>query len=60
MSGVWLGASRILGRPVPVDEDYPHIHNARLPSGELLLRRDCAACATEQAARKETQGGRAA
>ncbi|MFB9238684.1 hypothetical protein ACFFWC_24675 [Plantactinospora siamensis] len=47
--GHWLGASRTLRRPVPVDGQYPHICGARVTgavSGRplRLQPRDCAAC----------------
>ncbi|MEO3929267.1 hypothetical protein ABGB07_36260 [Micromonosporaceae bacterium B7E4] len=48
-AGVWLGASHALRRPVPVDEPYPHICQAR-PTSPLtgkpvrLDDRNCAAC----------------
>lgn len=48
----WLGASKILGRPVASDNPYPHICGRLLPAERahsrrpvLLQRRDCAACA---------------
>lgn len=48
--GVWIKASLALGRPVPVDEPYPHIcrRTATSPRTGLPVRigfRDCAACA---------------
>ena len=51
-TGVWLAASAALGRPVPVDEPYPHIHGCRfvgLMTGRLVRLgwRDCAACHIE-------------
>jgi hypothetical protein len=42
--GTWIGASRVLGRPVFVYEPYPHLHNYQLPSGNLIERRQCGAC----------------
>ena len=47
--GVWLGASHALGRPVPVDEPYPHICGidivGRMTGARYRLwRRDCGAC----------------
>lgn len=48
----WLGASKILGRPVTDAEPYPHICGRLLAAQDSrsgrpvrLLRRDCAACA---------------
>lgn len=48
--GTWIKASLALGRPVPVDEPYPHVcgHTATSPRTGLPVRlrwRDCAACA---------------
>jgi len=45
----WLGASYVLGRPVPVDGPYPHICLVEVPgtmTGRLvkISRRECAAC----------------
>lgn len=47
---VWLLASRLLGRPVPVDEDYPHVCG-QLVGTEVdritpvtMNRAGCAAC----------------
>ncbi|WP_176738214.1 hypothetical protein [Micromonospora inyonensis] len=51
------GASILLGRPVPVDERYPHICGITLTgraTGRKRVRlqpRDCAACATLRATR---------
>lgn len=55
-AGTWLLASAALGRPVPVDEPYPHIHDRTIPADQtvsgkapvVLWRRDCAACAANQ------------
>jgi hypothetical protein len=52
MTGVWLIASKALGRPVATDEPYPHIHG-KVVVGHTgrevrLQRRDCAACAAER------------
>lgn len=52
-TGVWIGASYALGRPVPVDGPYPHICT-RTVTGRMtgqrlrIWRRDCPACATSQ------------
>lgn len=50
--GIWIGASRVHGRPVRVDEDYPHIchhitswQGRRFPIGA----KSCAACGEEAA-----------
>ena len=48
---VWLVASWALGRPVPVDEPYPHICRrvvAGRKTGQMvaLTRKDCVACQT--------------
>ncbi|MEU3455618.1 hypothetical protein ABZ671_18755 [Micromonospora sp. NPDC006766] len=51
--GVWLGASHVLGRPVPFEEN-PHVCGNSL-TGTMTGRsvrltwRDCAACAVKQA-----------
>jgi hypothetical protein len=48
-TGIWLGASYVLGRDVPADGPYPHI-DGRIITGRMtgvevrLTRRDCAAC----------------
>lgn len=52
MSGVWLGASYVLGRPVPVAEPYPHLCSLSFigrKTGKRIWigRRDCAACVQE-------------
>lgn len=47
---VWLLASRLLGRPVPVDEQYPHVCGQRVGVERdrvtpiLMNRAGCAAC----------------
>ncbi len=48
--GVWIAASKALGREVTTDEPYPHICGRTVTataSGRpvTLARRDCAACA---------------
>ncbi len=48
-TGIWLGASHDLGRPVPVGEPYPHICRTDIVgtmTGQryTLTWRDCAAC----------------
>lgn len=55
--GIWLGASYVLGREVPVGEPYPHICGHEVvgrDSGQKvrLWRRDCAACTADTAVRK--------
>jgi len=57
-AGIWVGASYVLGRDVPVSEPYPHICGLRVVgtmSGReyTLWRRDCAACRTEQTNRNQ-------
>lgn len=52
MTGVWLGASYVLGRPVPVTEPFPHLCSLAFvgrKTGKRIWigRRDCAACLTE-------------
>ena len=52
-NGVWIGASYITGRPVPIHGPYPHICAATVTgpmTGRRLRvdRRDCPACATHQ------------
>ena len=50
---VWLVASRLLGRPVPVDEPYPHIEGLQVGVDRdrvtpiIMFRNGCAACATD-------------
>lgn len=51
-SGLWLAASALLGRPVSVDEPYPHVCGWMYPGGERITRRGCAACAE----RLQTEG----
>jgi hypothetical protein len=56
-TGLWLGASYVLGRDVPIDGPYPHICGTTLISRHtrerIRLRRiDCAAC-TVIAARED-------
>jgi hypothetical protein len=64
-TGVWIGASYVLGRPVPVNEPYPHICGAsvtgRITGRSVTLRHgvrdgyaDCAACAHQQAEQTNT------
>lgn len=53
-TGVWLGASYVLGRPVPVGEPYPHICQidviGRITHTQFRTwRRDCAACQANEA-----------
>ncbi|WP_420123880.1 hypothetical protein [Nakamurella sp.] len=55
MTGRWIGASILLGRPVPVDGPYPHVCGSvlvGLMTGRPVRigHRDCAACATIAAA----------
>jgi hypothetical protein len=55
---VWHGASYVLGRPVYVDEPYPHLcalqfRSPRNGQRMWISRRDCAACLQEaQSARQ--------
>lgn len=49
-TGIWLGASHILGRPVPVDRPYPHVclhpfHSKRTGKVVALPQVACGACA---------------
>lgn len=50
MAAVWLLASRVLGRPVPVVEGYPHICGERIGvdvdqvTPTFAYKRDCVAC----------------
>jgi hypothetical protein len=53
VTGLWIGASYVLGRPVRFGEPYPHICGVnvagRMSSRRVLLwKRDCAACVQEQ------------
>ncbi|SCL21132.1 hypothetical protein GA0070615_0001 [Micromonospora aurantiaca] len=64
-TGVWLGASHIHGRPVTVDEPYPHIchHRVAIPGTretERIGSRGCAACNTggERPALRLVHGGK--
>jgi len=56
--GIWIGASYVLGRDVPVDGPYPHICAKRVPGrmtpGAVVITgpRDCAACVMERAVRR--------
>ncbi|TDC33121.1 hypothetical protein [Micromonospora sp. KC213] len=55
MIGQWIGASILLGRPVPVDGPYPHVcrleTTGRMTGVYVRMdRRDCAACATARTA----------
>ena len=57
-AGVWLGASYVLGRPVPVAEPYPHICQMPVVGSMTGVqfttwRRDCAACQHETHAKKQ-------
>ncbi|RKN38472.1 hypothetical protein [Micromonospora endolithica] len=53
MIGQWIGASVLLGRPVPVDAPYPHVcrmeTTGRMTGHVRMERRDCAACAAAKA-----------
>ena len=59
MSGLWIGASYVLGRDVRTDEPYPHICglvvDGRMTPGlrVLLEPKNCAACT-----RRGTEGSR--
>lgn len=50
---VWLLASRLLGRPVPVGEPYPHVCGQLVGTDTdgvtpvIMYRNGCAACAAE-------------
>ncbi len=51
-AGVWIAASKTLGREVTADEPYPHICGRTVPGSRTVTgrpvtldRRDCAACA---------------
>lgn len=50
---VWLLASRLLGRPVPVDEPYPHVEGCHIGTEHdgvtpiTMYRNGCARCAQE-------------
>ncbi len=50
--GIWLGASTVLGKPVPVGEPYPHIHYRDVAGHTgrqvTLMPQDCAACPAVQ------------
>lgn len=59
MIGIWLGASYVLGRDVPVREPYPHICGNNV-QGRMSTRRvvvwirDCAACVHEGRDQQQT------
>lgn len=50
---VWLLASRLTGRPVPVDGQYPHIEGLHVGTERdgvtpiIMYSNGCAACALE-------------
>jgi hypothetical protein len=56
MGAHWIGASKVLGYPVPVAGPYPHVCGRTVPARDTvtghtpvrLQRRDCAACALEK------------
>lgn len=56
MIGQWIGASILLGRPVPADGPHPHVCGSVMAAGLMtgrpvrIGRRDCAACAAIAAA----------
>ncbi|OKI47208.1 hypothetical protein [Micromonospora sp. CB01531] len=62
MIGQWIGASILLGRPVPADRPYPHICGSVMAAGLMTGRpvrvghRDCAACAQIAAAANVRMG----
>ena len=60
--GRWIAASKALGRDVPVTEPYPHICGRRVAAEDTLgghavrlKRRDCGACAAENAPPPRTE-----
>ena len=64
MTSTWIGASILLGRPVPADGPYPHICGQVMAAGSMTGRpvrvgwRDCAACAQiAAAADAQIEGG---
>lgn len=51
VTGVWIAASKVLGRAVPADEPYPHICGRRVTGDQTMSgkptrvgSKDCAAC----------------
>lgn len=58
MTGVWLGATRALGRQVTVAEPYPHTCGSYITGTTgrevKLWRRDCAACGWDEQERRQT------
>jgi hypothetical protein len=53
----WIGASYVLGRPVPVEEPYPHICHTTVRGTVTgrpvtLGRKECAACQEERQPRR--------
>lgn len=62
--GVWLGASYVLGKPIPVSEPYPHICGHTVTgamTGEQfqVWRNSCAACAQEAFEKAQARRGAA-
>ena len=60
-TGIWLGASFVLGRDVPASEPYPHVCHfewfSRTAAKRVKLRRlDCAACVAQFQQRTEPTG----
>ena len=58
---VWVGASYVLHRPVPVDEPYPHLcalqfRSPRNGARVWIGRKDCAACLQEAHDRRRQPG----
>lgn len=61
MTGVWVGASYVLGRPAPLSEPYPHICGVTVTTRRTrerfrLRRIDCAACYYDARHRRELAG----
>jgi hypothetical protein len=48
-SGVWLGATALTGRDVPVSGAYPHVCGKRTPNGWRMGSKGCAACGERDA-----------
>lgn len=53
--GIWVLASRALGRPVTTTDTYPHVCGSILPGRHNDIRlytRDCGACQAERQAER--------
>lgn len=53
-AGIWIAASKVLGRPVSVHDPYPHICR-RSRSRHAVEPKACAACAEERFYNREVR-----